>query len=87
MGSGTANAAGGRHFSRISPRSAPAASQEMNAGIDGLDVNGVKVIQYKPRNADGVVEFAEAGLAKDVRGKVVKMVKIASDAVVIAMML
>jgi hypothetical protein len=74
VGSGTPNAAGGRHFSPLSPRgSYPyphlAATQDANGYLAGWDGGRVEVVQYKPRRADGEVDLQEERLVADVRAR------------------
>ena len=70
VGSGTPNAAGGRHFSTLAPRGN---SQPNNGLLDGStcsDEQGkVDVIPYKARDSGGCVDFQEEKLLSDIRSK------------------
>lgn len=77
VGSGTPNAAGGRHFSALSPRGSHpyphlSGMQTNNGLLRGWEKHGEKdkervvVVQYKPRAGDGSVDFQEARLVADV---------------------
>ncbi len=64
--SGTAAAAGGRHFSGLSPRGDDKLT--VNSLLDGMQANWVRVVQFKPRDgATGVVDAQEAEITRCVR--------------------
>lgn len=63
VGSGTPNAAEGKHFSKLAPGGYDIG---MNERLDGVSESTVSLLQYKPRNELGAVAFEEAKLASDV---------------------
>lgn len=69
VGSGTPNAAGGRHFSVLAPRGN---AQSNNGLLEGITSDGkerVVVISYQARDSRGCVNFQEEKLIADVRSK------------------
>jgi hypothetical protein len=70
VGSGTPNAASGKHFSPVSPKGH---KQENNAFVNGLKETGlsdkITLVQYKPRNGHGAADFQEQKLVDDIREK------------------
>ena len=56
VGSGTPNAASGRHFSPFSPFGN---THSLNGLLEGFSENMVELIQFKPRNKNGNIEFVE----------------------------
>jgi hypothetical protein len=57
-------ASAGQHFSAFAPRGD---LQKVGVSLDGLSPDCVELIQLKPRNATGVVDFAEDSLLTRVR--------------------
>ena len=68
VGSGTPNAAAGRHFSNLSPKGH---AQEINSSLSGI-LSKVEVVSYKPRGKDGYVDFQEEKLIVDIKSKLTK---------------
>ena len=66
VGSGTPNAAAGKHFSALSPTGL---SQTNNGDLAGLGPTWVKLVQYKPRGKDGSAKFDEDAIVADIRSK------------------
>jgi hypothetical protein len=70
VGSGTPNAAGGRHFSPLSPKGH---MQQNNGFLDGIppreNGDSIVVVSFKPRSKDGLVDFKEEKLVTDIRFK------------------
>lgn len=64
VGSGTPNACTGQHFSPLAPRGN---SQKSGSFLADVDADTVKLIQYKPRAANGDVAFQEEQIAANVR--------------------
>lgn len=64
VGSGTPNAAWGKHFSPISPRGN---SQRNNGNLVGIEDGWITLLQFKPRGGDGSVQFREDEIVADVR--------------------
>eukprot|EP00600_Ochromonadales_sp_CCMP1393_P005831 CAMPEP_0174959118 /NCGR_PEP_ID=MMETSP0004_2-20121128/3004_1 /TAXON_ID=420556 /ORGANISM="Ochromonas sp., Strain CCMP1393" /LENGTH=1262 /DNA_ID=CAMNT_0016207411 /DNA_START=127 /DNA_END=3915 /DNA_ORIENTATION=- len=65
VGSGTAAAAGGRHFSALAPRGETQVNNELLAG---MQESWVEVVQFKPRaGADGAIKLQEQEIAERVR--------------------
>jgi hypothetical protein len=72
VGSGTANAASGKHFSDISPTNIP---QNKDACIAGLESSDVELCLCKPRSTDGCslqLQEYEAAIAETVAGAIAK---------------
>lgn len=71
VGSGTPNAAGGRHFSSLAPRGKMQPNNGLLEGITKVvDAEGkVVVIPYKARDSSGCVDFQEEKLLSDIRSK------------------
>ena len=68
VGSGTPNAAAGRHFSNLAPKGH---AQEINSSLSGI-LSKVEVVSYKPRGKDGYVDFQEEKLIVDIKSKLTK---------------
>ena len=68
VGSGTPNAAAGRHFSNLSPKGH---AQEINGSLTGI-LSKIEVISFKPRGKDGFVDFQEEKLIVDIKLKLSK---------------
>lgn len=66
VGSGTPNAAEGRHFSKLAPG---AYEVGMNELVEGIESSAVTLVQYKPRDEHGDVSFQEDKLISDVDEK------------------
>jgi hypothetical protein len=66
VGSGTPQAANGQHFSDLAPTGK---EQKTGAFLLGLQEKWVTMIQYKPRNQDGMIDFQETKLIADVTAK------------------
>lgn len=65
--SGTAAAAGGRHFSPLAPRGDD--THIVNSLLDGMEADWVCVVQFKPRDTlTGVVSVQEEEILRSVRG-------------------
>ena len=71
VGSGTPNAAGGRHFSPLAPKGNTQNNNEYLKNIlsskNGKD--SVVVVSFKPRGSDGIVNFQEEKLISDITNK------------------
>jgi len=66
VGSGTPNAATGKHFSALSPKGI---EQKMNDTLKGLNDNMIETILYKPRSKTGSAEFLEDEIALSISQK------------------
>eukprot|EP01041_Mallomonas_annulata_P004466 gene4466-8895_t len=65
VGSGTPNASGGRHFSPLSPKGT---SQKDGESLFGLtDADKIKLLTFKPRAADGSVNFNDEEIFQTIR--------------------
>ena len=70
VGSGTPNAASGRHFSSLAPRGN---HQQNNGLLEQIPTrDSVVLVSYKARGKDGMVDFREKELVIDIRLKLLK---------------
>lgn len=66
VGSGTPNAATGKHFSALSPKGS---EQKMNDTLKGLQDDMIETILYKPRSKTGKAEFLEDEITLNITQK------------------
>lgn len=66
VGSGTPNAATGKHFSVLSPKGS---EQKMNDTLKGLDGDMIETILYKPRSKTGSADFLENEISLSISQK------------------
>ena len=66
VGSGTPNAATGKHFSPLSPKGN---EQKNNETLKGIDEEMIKTISFKPRSNSGAAEFLENEIIMDISEK------------------
>lgn len=66
VGSGTPNAATGKHFSPLSPKGY---EQKNNETLKGIDEEMIETISYKPRSKSGVADFLENEIMMDISEK------------------
>ena len=73
VGSGTPNAATGRHFSSLAPRGNHQQNNGLLEQIPPKDSSGrVVLVSFKARGDDGLVDFREKELIIDIRLKLLK---------------
>jgi hypothetical protein len=68
VGSGTPNASGGKHFSALAPKGHKQENNGLLSGLEG-EKERIKVVQFKGRGKNGLVNFQEQVLYDDIRSK------------------